>query len=250
MNMPIALRMDDVGASSKHFEVYSKRWRGLGNALFLKYLPYFKAWGPYRELSAEDWRDIIRMLHEYDAKLTVAVTAAWVERSGECVPYPQKWPDAYQALKAGVESGCIRIACHGLTHCVLEGKAFLPKSFSSNRKFHREFWPWLPVRLHHDNLAKAKTILEAAFEREVDIFVPPGNVFSNDTLSAAVELGFRVLNCQTERRDSIEGLRVIGNDHVVPFHDREIVLFGKEWLKDTLIRNAGLTHVFVDELHA
>ena len=37
----IVLRMDDVGASTKHFEVYSKKI--FGNFLFLKYLPYFRA---------------------------------------------------------------------------------------------------------------------------------------------------------------------------------------------------------------
>ncbi len=247
--MPIALRMDDVGASSKRFEVYSKRWRGAGNILFLKYLPYFRAWGPYRELSAEDWHDIVRILQKHDAKLTVAVTATWVERTGECVPFPEKWPEAYRALKRGAEIGSIRIACHGLTHCVLEDKAFLPRSFSSNRKSHREFWPWLPASLHYDNLARAKSILENAFGNNVDIFVPPGNVFSDDTLKAAADLGFRIVNCQTERRDTINGLRVLGNNNIVTFHDREIVLSGKEWLQDMLVQNAGRSFVFVDELH-
>ncbi len=149
----------------------------------------------------------------------------------------------------GVESGRIRIACHGLTHCVLEDKAFLPKSFSSNRKFHREFWPWLPASLHYDHLARAKSILETAFEREVDILVPPGNVFSDDTLKAASDLGFRIVNCSTDRRDVVKGLRVLGNDNVIPFHDREIVLFGKAWLKELLIQNIGRTQAFVDELY-
>jgi hypothetical protein len=246
---PIALRMDDVGSSSKRYEVYSKRWRGLGNVLFLKYLPYFRAWGPYRELCADDWRDIFRMLCDYDAKLTVAVTATWVEKSGECIPYQTKWPKAYLALKDGLKTGRVRIACHGLTHCVLVDNAFLPKLFSSNREFHREFWPWLPARMHYENLAKAKTILEEAFETNVDVLVPPGNVFSDDTLKSAAELGFRVLNCQTARRDCIDGLRVVGNENVVAFHDREIVLFGKEWLRSTLERNYGNVHVFVDDLN-
>jgi len=249
MKEPIALRMDDVGASSKRFEVYSKRWLGLGNVLFLKYLPYFRAWGPYQELSSADWQNIIQMLHQYDAKLTVAVTASWVEKNGECIPYPDKWPEAYRALKQGVNAARIRIACHGLTHCVLDGKAFLPRPFSSNRTFHREFWPWLPVSVHYDHLARAKRILETAFETEVNTLVPPGNVFSDDTIAAASRLGFQVLNCQTERRDQLGGLRVVGNDNVVAFHDREVVLFGQEWLHKLLKQNAGRSHVFIDELH-
>jgi peptidoglycan/xylan/chitin deacetylase (PgdA/CDA1 family) len=102
--------------------------------------------------------------------------------------------------------------------------------------------------MHYNNLARAKAILEDAFETKVDTLVPPGNVFSDDTLMVAAELGFRVVNCQTDRRDTLEGLRVIGNENVVTFHDREIVLFGKEWLRSTLERNSGHIHVFVDDL--
>ena len=60
----LALRLDDVGASTKRYEVYSKcrfgigRYAISGNWLFLKYLPGIKAWGPYRELSAKEWRQI------------------------------------------------------------------------------------------------------------------------------------------------------------------------------------------------
>src|SRR3989442_5561 len=56
-----ALRLDDVGASSKRYEVYSTRSWGLGrlrisgNWLFLKYLPGVKRWAPYRELTAAEW---------------------------------------------------------------------------------------------------------------------------------------------------------------------------------------------------
>ena len=41
MNNYIALRMDDVGTSSKKFNVYSKY--PFCNTLFLKYLPPFRA---------------------------------------------------------------------------------------------------------------------------------------------------------------------------------------------------------------
>lgn len=243
----IALRMDDVGASSKRYEIYSKRWRGLGNFLFLKQLPYFRAWGPYAELQADDWDAIFHMLNAHGAKLTVAVTAAWVEGDGSLVPYPEKWPQAFRALKRGVETGFVRIACHGLTHCVLEDKAFLPRAFSSNRSSHREFWDWLPAETHRNHLSCAKRILEDAFETPVTTLVPPGNVFSDITLVAARDLGFTLVNCQTQQRAET-GLRIVGNDEVAAFHDREPVLFGLEWLEALLRTHAGRKFIFIDEL--
>jgi peptidoglycan/xylan/chitin deacetylase (PgdA/CDA1 family) len=243
----IALRMDDVGASSKKWEVYSKRWFGLGNFLLLKRLPYFRAWGPYTELTATHWESIINMLDAYGAKLTVAVTASWVEFNGTLVPYPKKWPDAFGALKQGVKKGCIRIACHGLTHCVLEDRAFLPKLFTSNRSFHREFWDWVPAETHRRHLSQAKKILEDAFDAPVTILVPPGNVFSEDTLSSASELGFSLVNCNTQRIQN-DGLRILGNEEVSAFHDRELILYGIDWLEQHLNSLSGRNFVFVDEL--
>ena len=52
--------MDDVGASSKKYEVYSKLL--FGNFLFLKYIPPFKAMGPYNELTVDNWDEIISIL--------------------------------------------------------------------------------------------------------------------------------------------------------------------------------------------
>lgn len=243
----IALRMDDVGASSKRYEIYSKRWRGLGNILFLKRLPYFRAWGPYSELQADDWIRILEKLDRHEARLTVAVTAAWVEHDGMLVPYPEKWPEACRALKSGVDAGRIRIACHGLTHCVLQDSAFLPRAFTSNRSAHREFWDWLPDDVHRNHLARAKQILEDAFGTSVTTLVPPGNVFSGATLAAARDLGFTLVNCQTQSHSS-NGLRIIGNDQVEAFHDREPALYGFEWLEERLRMHAGKEFVFVDEL--
>jgi len=239
--------MDDVGASSKRYEVYSKRWYGFGNFLFLKRLPYLRAWGPYAELQADDWDSILRTLDAHNAKLTVAVTATWVEGDGSLVPYPEKWPHAFRALKRGVDAGYVRIVCHGLTHCVLQGKAFLPRAFSSNRSSHREFWDWLPAEVHREHLGRAKYILEEAFNTCVTTLVPPGNVFSNATLVAARDLGFTLVNCQTSLHAET-GLRIIGNEEVVAFHDREPVLYGVEWLESLLSKYADRKFVFVDEL--
>lgn len=243
----IALRLDDVGASSKYFEVYSKRWYGLGNILFLKKMSYFKAWGPYEELSANDWRTIMSLLRRYGAKLTVAVTAAWVEPDGSLVPYPQKWPEAFRELKCGVDEGLVSIASHGLTHCVLEGRAFLPNAFTSNRRAHREFWDWLPYETHLQHLIHSKNILQDCFHCPIYALVPPGNVFSASTIEAAHHAGFRLINCATESRD-VSGLRIIGNENVAAFHDREVVLLGIHWFEQLLASHADKETVFIHEL--
>ena len=71
MMKKIILRMDDVGASTKKYEVYSK-YR-IGNILFLKYLKPFKAWGPYKELTEDEWEQIFLILSKYNAKITIAM---------------------------------------------------------------------------------------------------------------------------------------------------------------------------------
>ena len=126
----IALRMDDVGASTKEFEVYSKK--PFGNLLFLKRLSYFKAWGPYREIHENEWLQIFELLSKFKSKLTVGITAAWVERNGEINPFNKKFSKNLRVLKEGVEDDLLEIANHGLTHCI-EGK-HLPRYFSSNRQ--------------------------------------------------------------------------------------------------------------------
>ena len=66
----VALRLDDVGASSKRFEVYGRTrlpfggWQlpFPGNFLFLKYLPPLQRWGPHGELVPLDQQDRSRWL--------------------------------------------------------------------------------------------------------------------------------------------------------------------------------------------
>jgi len=243
----IALRMDDVGASSKYHEIYSKRWYGFGNILFLKRMQRFKAWGPYNELTGLEWRSILFLLRKYNAKLTVAVTAAWVESDASLVPYPQKWPEAFRELKLGVDEGLVSIASHGLTHCVLQDRAFLPNAFTSNRRAHREFWDWLPYETHRKHLIQSKDILENCFQCPINTLIPPGNVFSQSTIDAAREVGFSFINCATESRN-VPGLRIIGNTNVAAFHDREVVLFGIQWFEKLLASHVDNDTVFIHEL--
>lgn len=241
--MKLALRIDDIGASSKQFEVYSKS--ALGNFLFLKYIKSLKAWGPYPELTAEQWTKIFDVIRKFNAKLTVAVTAAWVEKDGQLTPFPEKFPAQAAVLKNACNQGIIEIANHGLTHCVA-GK-HLPGLFTSNRKFHREFWDWLDEKTHYEHIEKSQKILEDYFQIKITTLVPPGNVFSDDTVRAAGKFGINLINCYTEAKN-IGSVRIIGEENVFAFHDRDIILGGIEWLGKQLRAKSDIEYCFVGEL--
>jgi len=243
----IALRIDDIGASSKQFEVYSKKWYGFGNFLFLKRINYFKAWGPYEEMTAEQWEKIFQILVRYNAKITVGVTACWVEYSGEMVPFFKKFPEEASILKQGVALGLVDIANHGLTHCILNKNLFRPQLFSSNRKFHREFWEWVPKDVQFDHLKRSQELLAEFFKKKIITFVPPGNVYSDSTLEVAKELGIKYVNCN-KAQGSFSGLEMISNENIFAFHDKEIVENGTEWLENILSELDNTQFIFVNEL--
>ena len=237
----IALRLDDVGASSKRYEVYSNRtWRWgplrvSGNWLFLKYLPALKSAGPYREMRADEWRQVLDILDRASARMTVAITAAWADRADRVTPFPIRFPSQAEALREGVRRGLIEIANHGLTHCVLDGNVFHPHWMSSNRTYHREFWEWVPSAVHEQHIRRAQQILQDYFGVPVVTFVPPGNVFTDETLAIAERYGLRLVSCQTPPR-RIGNVTVLGNHDVIAFHDRDLVLNGVEWLRHVIDR--------------
>jgi hypothetical protein len=249
----VALRLDDVGAASKAHEVYGLTRLRLGgwslpfpgNALFLKYLPPIKRWAPYRELGAADWETITAALQAASARMTVAVTAGWVERDGRVVPYPQKFPAAARALRDAEQRGVVEIANHGYTHCVLEGRRYLPRAFSGNRSEHREFYDWMPAATHREHLRRAQEILRQFFGVPVVTFVPPGNVFTRVTLDAAAEVGLHYVSCLgAGRLGDVAGLTPIPDDAVLALHDRDVVVHGLPWLERLLQeRPGGLTTV-------
>ena len=259
----VAFRLDDVGACSKRYEVYSDWSCGLGplrisgNWLALKYAPPFKKWGPYREMTAQEWRQIFQLLDRAQAHLTVAVTAAWVESSTKMIPFPERFPEEAAALREGVRTGLVEIANHGLTHCVVEGEAFRPRWWSSNRPFHREFWPWVPQEIQEDHLRRSQAILQDTFQTEVVTFVPPGNVFTPSTLEIAKRYGLRYVSCQASGQSG-EPMIMIDEENVRVFHDRDIVLRGVAWLERQLEGVAGsrvctvrsFAERFLHEVHA
>lgn len=261
----IALRLDDVGASSKKYEVYSDRvWKlrirgrtlkirnrklkiSVGNWLFLKYLPAFKAWGPYREMTDQEWYAVYDVLEQFHARLTVAVTAAWVESEKNLIPFPRRFPEEATVLKEGLRQGLLEIANHGLTHCVLKNNAFRPRWFSSNRDYHREFWDWLSPELHEEHIRRSQDILQTYFQTDIVTFVAPGNVFTDVTLEYAQKYGIRYVSCKVSPR-IYNQLVIIGDERVAPFHDREIVLNGVEWLRRRLTSLKEKQFWFVKEL--
>ncbi len=252
-----ALRMDDVGAASKRFEVYGITRIPLGpwalpfpgNFLFLKYVPPVKRWGPYPELSAAQWEATLGELSDAGARMTVGITAGWVEGDGHVVPFPRKFSEAAAVIRQGVRRGLLEVANHGYTHCVLQGRLFRPRLLSGNRQYHREFHEWLPEAVHREHLTRAQAILQEFFDCPVVTFVPPGNVFTKATLAAAVEVGIRYVSClDPDRWGPIEGVTFVDERNVVSIHDRDLVLGGRGPLRRLLRANDGPPFVTVREI--
>lgn len=249
------LRLDDVGAATKQYEVYGRTRIPLGpvsfpfpgNFLFLKYLPPIKKWGPYREMRETEWESLWNLLRLQGTKLTIAVTATWVERDGSLTPFPVKYPAQARSLKSALKEGLIEIANHGLTHCVLANGQFKPRYFSSNRKAHREFWDWIPWETQRRHLRESQQILQDYFETAIVTFVPPGNVFQEATVELAREAGIRTISCKTTTRLE-KDMAFIGDEDLLTFHDREIALEGLGWLTQRLDQLDHRPLQFVREL--
>jgi peptidoglycan/xylan/chitin deacetylase (PgdA/CDA1 family) len=248
----LALRLDDVGAASKAHEVYGLtrlvvggvRIPFPGNFLFLKYLPPIKRWGPYRELLAIEWEDILALLEAAGSRMTVGITAGWVERDGHVVPFPRKFREAAGVIREGIRRGLLEVANHGYTHCVLLNGAWRPRWFSGNRDAHREFHDWIPEATHREHLRRAQDILGEWLGGAPETFVPPGNVFVPATLRAAREVGIRYVSCRdAARHGPVDGLTYVDDSRVVTLHDRDLVLGGLPSFEALLGRHAPLATV-------
>ncbi len=257
MGEMVALRLDDVGAASKRNEVYGVTRIRVGplalpfpgNFLFLKYLPPIKRWGPYAELGRAQWEAILDALTGAGARLTVAVTAGWVEHDGRVVPFPSKFPAQARVLREGLARGLLEIANHGYTHCVIEDGLFRPRLFSGNRPYHREFYDWLPEEVHREHLRVAQDILSSWFGLPIETFVPPGNVLSPKTVAAAASTGIRFISRVGGAPAGETGDVIFVDDsRVVAFHDRDIVTGGIGYLSGQLDARPGARFLTVGEL--
>lgn len=249
------IRMDDVGAASKRHEVYGRTRLDLGplrvpfpgNWLWLKYIPPIKRWGPYRELSAKQWHGLLEILAETRARMTVAITAAWVEDDGTLTPFPRKFPEAARAIREGVSTGLLEVANHGLTHCLLTDRAFRPRLFKGNRTYHREYYDFVPAEEQDASIARGQAILSEWLACSIVTLVPPGNLIQPITAEIARRHGVRYLSYRTPTsRDGV--LPIVGNDCGLVFHDRDIVLGGLGWLRTRLAEIRGREVLFVREL--
>ena len=247
-----ALRIDDIGACSKYYNRRGQVWWKVGgrylplspfaNWLFFKRMKPFKRWGVYRELTATDWDGIYSLLRKYQAKITAGVTATWVENDGSLTPLSEKYPDEASRLKEGVEEGLVEIAHHGLTHCIVKDNLYKPRSFSSNRYYHREFREWLPEEVIKRHIFEAMDILTSYFKVDIVTFMPPGNVWCEAAEKYAFQAGMRFLSsneAESPTGKESNGLVYIGNKYLIAFHDKEIVEHGVSWLERQILEVKG-----------
>ena len=233
------IRIDDVGASTKEFNLYGKNTLKIknriisfppiiSNFLFMKRLPIFSGWAKYKELEYNDWIRIIEVLKEKKSRLNVAITACWVNKNSELKRFDEKFPEQVEIIKYGIKEGLIYLINHGLTHCI-PGK-HLPLRFSSVQKYHREFTKFLPLEKQFMHLKESQRILKEIFGQEPLIFTPPGNMYNENTLISMQKLGLKTIQC--ERNISHQpsdimltkyGIKHICNKNIFVIHDRDIV---------------------------
>ena len=240
--MKTIFRIDDIGASTKHYEQYGRklfRFRGvpcfycpLANFWFFKRIWPCKKWGKYEELTKEEWQKILDIFEKHGIVPIVAITAAWVEKNSSLTPFHKKFPEQADILKKAFKENRIVIATHGLTHCVV-GK-HLPKFWGSNRRYHREFWSFLPKKTHEEHIFSSQQILQDFFGKPIELFVPPGNVWSYKTEQALEQTNIKKVIANKYMMDSEQDMRGIefvdDREGFFNFHDRELKLFGEQWL--------------------
>lgn len=97
-------------------------------------------------------------------------------------------------IRDGVAAGLLEVANHGLTHCLLTDRAFRPRLFKGNRRYHREFYDFVPPEEQEANIVRAQAILSESFVCPIVTLVPPGNLLQPATAEIARRHGVRYLS--------------------------------------------------------
>lgn len=240
------VRIDDIGASTKHFEQYGKKlftyksfpyfYFPFANIGFFKRIPPFRRWGKYDELTAPEWTVLLEIFRKSNIQPIIGITACWVEKNDTLTPFPEKFPEEATILKQALQKRDIIVANHGLTHCRVG--LHLPRFMGSNRTFHREFWPELDQSVHTQHIQESQRILESYFETPVTIFVPPGNVWSKKTYRALQQTSITSVHSHRYMLDSqepMDGITFVDDrKDFLLWHDRELKLLGPTWVKKTI----------------
>ena len=223
-------RIDDIGASTKIFERYSKL--PLGNLGFLKSRFLLGNWGPYQELNMEELEYLISAITQKKKKLAVAITAGWISNDNKLTPFNKRFPDQAKLLKEANDHGLIEILNHGLSHCIIG--LHMPNHISSNRIYHREFVDWLPEFIHKKHILLSQEILENWLGYQVSILAPPGNDYSFKTVRACEDTNIKYIH--SSRNFVPEDSSIIFSDSskCICFHDREVKLYGKNFIHKLL----------------
>ena len=104
------------------------------------------------------------------------------------------------------------------------------------------------VEFLRKELELLEDILQEFFDVDVITLIPPGNVYCEYTVDAAQKYGIKYINCQTD--DSVmHDVKIMSNNNVFAFHDKEIVEEGLDWFEDKLKLYKKSNYVFVKELN-
>lgn len=237
-------RIDDIGAASKYYNRYANK--RIYNLPFLWDRRFFGRWAPYPELEVEFYERLIDQLIEAGSSVTLAITACWVEPSGALIPFDEKYPDQAIVISSGIKAGVFEVANHGLTHCVLANNAFKPSVFKSVRRFHREFWDYLPESVINYHISRSQEILASSFGGRPEVLIPPGNVYGTKMLACAFSHGIRWVSCR-ENLSVIDEYGIFRSDAGQNiFHDREFVLKPDSLDGLDLTRLRKLSYIFND----
>lgn len=243
------LRIDDFFSNTRLFNQHAKTKRisifllkkipilFFANWFFFKRIKIVKGWAPFPEITTNQLLMISDLLEKFNCSATLAITATFADEKGKLIPFFEKYPEHSKIIKDGIHKKIFHIANHGLTHCVLNKKKYLPHIFSSNRKYHREFWSWIPYDIKKKHITKSNKLLEEYFNIKIDTFVPPGNVWCKETEEIITKEGINILITDKKNIDVNKNKIKIINNNIIAIHTKDIVEGPKDYFINLLREN-------------